>query len=192
MTASAAAPGQAPPNELFGVGRVTLGWIESPLGPLVAGASDGGVCLLEFSDRRMLKTQIARLKRRLRTDAVPGEHPLLGALGAELAEYFAGRRREFTVPLYYPGSQFQQSVWNALRQIPYGETCSYEALAVTVGRAGAQRAVGKANGDNRIAIVIPCHRVIRKDGTLCGYGGGLWRKQRLLELEQGITPLGLD
>jgi AraC family transcriptional regulator of adaptative response/methylated-DNA-[protein]-cysteine methyltransferase len=192
MTASAAAPGQALQNELFGVGQVTLGWIESPLGPLVAGASDRGVCLLEFSDRRMLKTQIATLKRRLRTDAVPGEHPLLDELGTELAQYFAGRRREFTVPLFYPGSEFQRSVWNALRRIPYGETCSYEALALTVGREGAQRAVGKANGDNRIAVVIPCHRVIRKDGTLCGYGGGLWRKQWLLELEQGITPLGLD
>jgi AraC family transcriptional regulator of adaptative response/methylated-DNA-[protein]-cysteine methyltransferase len=94
--------------------------------------------------------------------------------------------------LFYPGTEFQTRVWDALRQIPYGETTSYEALAAAVGRPGAQRAVGKANGDNRIAIVIPCHRVVRKDGTLCGYGGGLWRKQRLLELERGITPLALD
>ena len=190
MTA-ATAPGTLPQTELFGARPLTLGWIDSPVGPLVAGAADRGVCLLEFSDRRMLKTQIATLKRRLRADAVQGEHPLLTQLAAELAEYFAGRRREFTLPLFYPGSDFQRSVWNALRRIPYGETCSYEALAAAVGRAGAQRAVGKANGDNRIAIVIPCHRVIRKDGTLCGYGGGLWRKQWLLELEQGITPLAL-
>ena len=192
MTVYASPPGPALQSDLLGVGQVTLGWIDSPLGPLVAGAADRGVCLLEFSDRRMLKTQIATLKRRLRTDAVPGEHPLLAELGIELDDYFAGRRREFTVPLFYPGSEFQRSVWNALRQIPYGETCSYEALAATVGRLGAQRAVGKANGDNRIAIVIPCHRVVRKDGSLCGYGGGLWRKQWLLELEQGITPLALE
>jgi AraC family transcriptional regulator of adaptative response/methylated-DNA-[protein]-cysteine methyltransferase len=166
--------------------------MESPLGPLVAGASERGVCLLEFSDRRMLETQVATLKRRLKCAAVPGEHPLLTQLGAELAEYFTGQRREFTIPLYYPGTDFQVCVWDALRAIPYGETTSYEALAASLGRDGAQRAVGKANGDNRVAIVIPCHRVVRKDGTLCGYGGGLWRKRRLLELERGITSLALD
>jgi len=182
----------APPGRPSEAGHVTLGWMESPLGPLVAGATDRGVCLLEFSDRRMLETQITNLKRRLQCAAVPGEHQLLTRLGAELGEYFAGRRQAFTVPLYYPGTGFQTRVWDALREIPYGETRSYESLAATVGRPGAQRAVGKANGDNRIAIVIPCHRVVRKDGTLCGYGGGLWRKQRLLELERGITPLALD
>jgi AraC family transcriptional regulator, regulatory protein of adaptative response / methylated-DNA-[protein]-cysteine methyltransferase len=107
-------------------------------------------------------------------------------------EYFAGERRAFSVPLHSPGTEFQVRVWTALRDIPYGRTTSYEALAATVGRPGAQRAVGKANGDNRIAIVIPCHRVVRKDGTLCGYGGGLWRKRRLLELERGLTTLALD
>jgi AraC family transcriptional regulator of adaptative response/methylated-DNA-[protein]-cysteine methyltransferase len=182
----------APPGRSREGGHVTLGWMESPLGPLVAGASEHGVCLLEFSDRRMLETQVATLTRRLKCAAVPGEHPLLTHLGAELAEYFAGRRRAFTVPLYYPGTDFQVRVWDALRAIPYGETTSYEALAAGLGRDGAQRAVGKANGDNRIAIVIPCHRVVRKDGTLCGYGGGLWRKRRLLELERGITSLALD
>jgi AraC family transcriptional regulator of adaptative response/methylated-DNA-[protein]-cysteine methyltransferase len=192
MTVSASALGSRAQPELFESSPVTLGWIESPLGPLVAGAADRGVCLLEFSDRRMLRTQIATLRRRLRAEVVPGEHPLLAQLAAELAEYFAGRRRGFTFPLHYPGSEFQRSVWDALLRIPYGETTSYEALAASVGRAGAQRAVGKANGDNRVAIVIPCHRVVRKDGTLCGYGGGLWRKQRLLELERGITPLGLE
>ena len=182
----------APPGQSRGGGPVTLGWMESPLGPLVAGVTDRGVCLLEFSDRRMLETQVTTLTRRLQSVAVPGEHPLLTQLGAELGEYFAGRRRTFTVPLHYPGTEFQVRVWDALRDIPYGETRSYEALAATVGRPGAQRAVGKANGDNRIAIVVPCHRVVLKDGTLCGYGGGLWRKRRLLELERGITPLALD
>src|SRR4029077_2207026 len=117
---------------------------------------------------------------------------LLPQLGAELAVYFAGERRTFSVPLHYPGTEFPVRVCTPLRAIPYGQTTSYEALAATVIRPGAQRAVGKANGDNRIAIVIPCHRVVRKDGSLCGYGGGLWRKQWLLELEQGITPLALE
>lgn len=181
-----------PPGEARGGEHVTLGWMESPLGPLVAGATDRGLCLLEFSDRRMLETQIATLRRRLQCAAVPGEHPVLTRLRGELAEYFGGGRQSFTMPLFYPGTEFQTRVWDELRQIPYGETTSYEALATAVGRPGAQRAVGKANGDNRIAIVIPCHRVVRKDGTLCGYGGGLWRKQRLLELERGITSLALD
>ncbi|HEY6947196.1 MAG TPA: methylated-DNA--[protein]-cysteine S-methyltransferase [Gemmatimonadales bacterium] len=179
-------------HALAGTEHVTLGWIESPLGPLVVGAAERGVCLLDFSDRRGRETQIATLERRLRCTTEPGEHPLLTRLSAELTEYFAGRRRVFAVPLFYPGTTFQTRVWDALREIPYGETTSYGALAATVGRPHAPRAVGHANGDNPIAIVIPCHRVVRKDGTLCGYGGGLWRKQRLLELERGITSLALE
>jgi AraC family transcriptional regulator of adaptative response/methylated-DNA-[protein]-cysteine methyltransferase len=163
---------------------VTLSWIESPVGPLVAGATDDGVCLLEFSDRRMLEAQLATLRGRL-GPVLPGNHPLLDALRGELAEYFAGARREFTVPLVYPGTPFQVRVWNALRQIPYGETTSYEGLASSIDARGAQRAVGHANGLNRLAILIPCHRVVNKDGKLGGYGGGLWRKQMLLDLERG-------
>jgi AraC family transcriptional regulator of adaptative response/methylated-DNA-[protein]-cysteine methyltransferase len=192
MTAYASAIDPRLKDEGLEPGRVVLGWIDSPLGPLLAGAADRGICLLEFSDPRRLAAQVATLERRLGADAALGEHPLIARLGSELAEYFDGRRREFTVPLYYPGSEFQRLVWDALRRIPYGETRSYESLAMTVGRPAAQRAVGKANGDNRIAIVIPCHRVVRKDGTLCGYGGGLWRKQWLLELERGVTPLALN
>jgi len=100
-------------------------------------------------------------------------------------EYFAGSRREFTVPLVYPGTPFQVKVWEALRGIPYGETYSYEKLAWSVGIPRAQRAVGHANGQNRLAVLIPCHRVVNKDGKLGGYGGGLWRKQLLLDLERG-------
>ena len=160
-----------------------MSWIESPLGPLVVGATDRGVCLLEYSDRRMLETQIASLRERL-GPVLPGNHPLLEQLRAQLAEYFAGTRRAFTVPLDYPGTPFQTKVWNGLRRIPYGETISYEKLAWQVGAPGAQRAVGHANGQNRIAIVIPCHRVVGQDGSLTGYGGGLDRKVVLLELER--------
>ncbi|MGH7699119.1 MAG: bifunctional transcriptional activator/DNA repair enzyme AdaA [Gemmatimonadales bacterium] len=179
------------PGMSRGLGLVTLSWLESPLGPLVAGATDEGVCLLEFSDRRMLEAQLTSLRQRL-GPVLPGTHPLLDQLRSELAEYFAGRRREFTLPLVYPGTPFQVKVWNALREIPYGDTYSYEKLTWAVGAPGAQRAVGHANGQNRLAIVIPCHRVVNKDGKLGGYGGGLWRKQLLLDLERGEqTALGL-
>ncbi len=161
--------------------------IESPLGPLVAGATDDGVCLLEFADRRALQRQVAVLKRRLGAAVLPGENAHLVRLAAELDEYFAGRRRAFTVPLVRPGTEFQHRVWDELVRIPFGQTCSYADVAARIGRPTAHRAVARANGDNRIAIVIPCHRVVRHDGSLSGYGGGLWRKQRLLELEAAAT-----
>ena len=158
--------------------------IETPLGTMLAAASDKGLCLLEFSDRRMLETQFATLRQRFGA-ILPGTHPLLDQLRAELGEYFARTRKEFTVPLVYPGTPFQVKVWSALREIGYGETRSYEQMAWSVGTPKASRAVGTANGMNRIAIVIPCHRVVNKDGKLGGYGGGLWRKQLLLNLERG-------
>ncbi len=163
---------------------VTLSWLESPVGPLVAGATDRGICLLEYSDRRMLEAQLEGVRQRL-GPVLPGTHPLFDQLRSELAEYFARKRRAFTLPLVYPGTPFQVKVWDALRLIPYGETYSYEKLAWSVGAPGAQRAVGHANGLNRLAILIPCHRVVNKDGKLGGYGGGLWRKQLLLDLERG-------
>jgi AraC family transcriptional regulator of adaptative response/methylated-DNA-[protein]-cysteine methyltransferase len=161
-----------------------LAWIESPLGPLIAGADDRGVCLLEFSDRRMLEAQLKTLKQRLRRPLVPGEHHHLERLRQELAEYFAGTRKVFEVPIHAPGTPFQEKVWNALLTVPFGELRSYEQIAVAIGSPKAVRAVGRANGMNRIAIVIPCHRVVGKDGTPTGYGGGIWRKQHLLELER--------
>ena len=176
-----------PPGRSRATDCVTLTWLESPLGPLVAGATDRGVCLLEFSDRRMLEGQLDGVRRRL-GPVLPGPHPLLGQLQGELAQYFAGTRTAFTVPLEYPGTPFQVRVWEALLQIPYGDTRSYEQLAWAVGAPGGQRAVGRANGQNRIAIVIPCHRVVNKDGRLGGYGGGVWRKQLLLDLERGEQP----
>jgi len=165
--------------------------IESPVGPLVAGATEEGVCLLEFADRRALQKQVSTLRKRVGGNAVPGTNEHLGQLRSELDEYFGGRRKSFDVTLVTPGTEFQQSVWRALVKIPYGHTRSYEQLAVSIGRPGAQRAVGRANGDNRIAIVIPCHRVVRTDGSLCGYGGGLWRKQYLLDLERQQHALAL-
>lgn len=161
--------------------------IDTPIGPLVAGATDNGVCLLEFADRRAFQKQMDGLRRRFQAALVPGTHEHLDVLQRQLAEYFAGRRTAFTLPLEAPGTDFQKEVWGALREIPCGKTWSYTQLARRIGRIGAQRAVGRANGDNRIAILIPCHRVVKDDGTLCGYGGGVWRKQFLLELERTAT-----
>lgn len=163
---------------------VIMGEIDSPVGVLVAGVTDAGLCLLEFRDREVLATQIEKVRGRVGQTAV-GSHPLLAQLRTELREYFHGKRRDFSVPLVYPGTPFQMKVWNALRVIPYGETISYEELARRVGSPSGQRAVGHANGQNPIAIVIPCHRVVNKDGKLGGYGGGLWRKRLLLGLERG-------
>ena len=166
---------------------ILTAWIESPMGPLVTAAIDKGICLLEFSDRRMLDAQFTTLRKLFKSPIVPGENKHIILLRKELKKYFEGTLKQFTVPIVFPGSQFQQKVWNELLKIPSGKTVSYEDIAVKVGTPKGQRAVGHANGLNRIAIVIPCHRVVNKNGNLGGYGGGLWRKQRLLELEKQIN-----
>jgi AraC family transcriptional regulator of adaptative response/methylated-DNA-[protein]-cysteine methyltransferase len=168
---------------------IVTAWIESPLGPLIAGATSEGVCLLEFTDRRMLDAQFASLRTKFHCAIVPGENAHIKQLRQELGEYFKGERKRFTVKLIYPGTDFQQSVWKELLRIPHGKTLSYEEVARRIGVPEAQRAVGHANGLNRIAIVIPCHRVVNKNGKLGGYGGGVWRKQKLLDLEQGTLAL---
>lgn len=150
---------------------------------MVAAATDEGLCLLEFA--RKVEEQQARLRRFFAGPLVDGSHPHLATVQEELGRYFAGRLREFTVPLVYPGTPFQRRVWAELLRIPYGQTRSYQEIAVAVGRPTAVRAVGLANGQNRIAIIIPCHRVIQKNGRLGGYGGGIGRKQYLLALEHG-------
>jgi AraC family transcriptional regulator of adaptative response/methylated-DNA-[protein]-cysteine methyltransferase len=164
-------------------------WLDTPLGPMIAIGGDAGLELLEFVDRRALETELAEIRKALGA-VVPGEHAVLEQTRRELAEYFDGRRRDFTIPLRPRGSEFQLAAWRALCEIPYGETRSYADMAKRVGSPGAVRAIGRVNGQNRIAIVIPCHRVIRSDGSLCGYGGGVWRKQWLLDLERGVRTEG--
>ncbi|MEJ2287772.1 MAG: methylated-DNA--[protein]-cysteine S-methyltransferase [Deinococcales bacterium] len=161
------------------VSRVT-----TPLGPMLLGTTDEAVCLLEFTDRPMLETQLGRLSRRLDAVFVPGANEVGRALEAELDAYFRGDRTHFETPLLTLGTAFQERVWEELRSIPYGATRSYGEQARRIGAPKAVRAVARANGDNRLAILIPCHRVIGADGKLVGYGGGLWRKRYLLELEQ--------
>jgi AraC family transcriptional regulator of adaptative response/methylated-DNA-[protein]-cysteine methyltransferase len=157
---------------------------DGPLGPMVAVASDQGLCLLEFGDRRMLESEFADLQLRLDAALLPGKNEFTEVAVREIAEYFTGGRRSFTVPLHAPGTAFQQRVWAQLREIPFGEIRSYGEIALGIGEPKAVRAVGTANGMNRIAIMIPCHRVIGADGALTGYGGGLWRKDWLLQHEQ--------
>lgn len=159
-------------------------WIDTPLGAMLAVADDEGLRLLEFVDRRAIEAQVNRLRRRLKCTIVPGEHAHLTQTEREIGEYFDGSRTSFDVPLAMCGSDFQLTVWEQLRLIPSGETKSYAQMAEDLGRPGAHRAIGRANGDNAIAIIVPCHRVVASDGTLCGYGGGLWRKKWLLEHEQ--------
>ena len=158
--------------------------IASPLGPLVAIAGPAGVCMLEFGEPDRLEAQMAAIRRWFRSDAVAGDNAHLDRLRDELDAYFDGALTRFTVPVVTPGTPFQERVWSALQCIPYGETRSYEDVARTVGAVSAPRAVGRANGSNRIAIVVPCHRVVNKDGKLGGYGGQLWRKRALLDLER--------
>ncbi|HJU86510.1 MAG TPA: methylated-DNA--[protein]-cysteine S-methyltransferase, partial [Gemmatimonadota bacterium] len=162
--------------------------LSTPLGPMIAGADERALYLLEFADRRMLETQLERVHVQTGRVAVPGVNGIILRIGEELDAYFSGALREFSVPLETPGSEFQRAVWDELRRIPYGETRSYGEQARRLGQPReAVRAVARANGDNRIAIVIPCHRVIGADGKLTGYGGGLWRKRRLLDLERAVV-----
>ncbi len=156
----------------------------TPLGPMVACATGQGVCLTEFTDRKMLETELKQLEKLLNAIVLPGSNSHLEQLQTELVEYFEGRLRQFSVPLHTPGTPFQQSVWNALREIPYGETRSYKQQAVFLQQPTAVRAVAAANGCNRISILIPCHRVIGDKGHLTGYGGGLPRKKWLLDFEK--------
>jgi AraC family transcriptional regulator, regulatory protein of adaptative response / methylated-DNA-[protein]-cysteine methyltransferase len=162
--------------------RMTM--LETPLGPMVAAANDRGVCLLEFADRRGLEASYRDMRKRFDTAVLPGENGILKQLRRELAKYFDGGLRSFTVPVFLRGTDFQEKVWRELSKIPHGQTASYEEIAGRVGNLDAVRAVAGANGTNRICILIPCHRVIAKNGTLSGYGGGVWRKRLLLELEK--------
>lgn len=156
----------------------------TPLGPMFVCATERGVCLLEFVDRRMLETEFSDLQRLLKARIMAGENRHTRQMEAEMGEYFAGTRQQFEVTLDMPGSEFQRTVWEALQAVPFGETSHYQALAKQIDKPAAVRAVAGANGANRVAIVIPCHRIIGKDGSLTGYGGGIARKAWLIAHEK--------
>ncbi|CAH0167910.1 Bifunctional transcriptional activator/DNA repair enzyme Ada [Chryseobacterium sp. Bi04] len=165
---------------------IDLKRIETMLGTMIACADEKGICLLEFSDRKALPTELKSISKHLNANIVQGENPHFITLEKELSEYFEGKRTVFTVPLSPVGTTFQKQVWDILQTIPYGMTRSYQEQADILGNPKAVRAVANANGFNKISIIIPCHRVIGSNGQLTGYGGGIWRKQKLLELEKAI------
>lgn len=157
--------------------------MKSPLGKLIIGATSKGCCFLEFHDRTGIEQLKYRFKKNYQLSIVEGTNYILDQLENELDQYFKGELQNFTVPLDLKGTSFEKTVWKELRRIPYGETKSYGEIAELINNALAVRAVGRANGKNPVAIVVPCHRVISSDGKLHGYGGGLWRKRELLTLE---------
>jgi AraC family transcriptional regulator of adaptative response/methylated-DNA-[protein]-cysteine methyltransferase len=158
--------------------------IETPLCPMRAATTDRGICLLEMGSPQRRSRETQELETAYGCAMRTGSHPLLDQLAGELAAYFSGDLQHFSVPLDTPGTEWQQRVWAELVRIPFGQTTSYGELANRMGNPGGSRAVGLANGRNRVSIVIPCHRVIASDGTLHGYGGGIERKRWLLEHEQ--------
>lgn len=157
--------------------------IKTPLGIMRAAATDEGICIFDFQYRKSMDSIMKRVEVGLNDKLVAGGHKHFEILQQQMEEYFTGQRKDFTVPLHIVGSPFQKRVWNALLQIPYGETRSYEQQSLVLGDVKAIRAVAGANGENGIAIIVPCHRVIGKNGSLTGYGGGLPNKKWLLEHE---------
>ena len=168
-----------------------LARFETPLGSLLAGATGVGLVVLEFTDPERLDVQLRRLARRLKVALQPGTTVASEQAGRELEAYFAHGLRRFTVPLAPMGTPFQHDAWQLLRSIPYGQTVSYGEQARRIGRPRAVRAVAQANGANPITLVVPCHRVIGSDGTLTGYGGGLWRKRWLLAHESAVSAASI-
>lgn len=163
----------------------SFGQIETPLGVMLAVFSENGLSLLEFFDRKMLPSELAMLWASAPNNGVTrASSTQLQPLQQQLTDYFSGKRQQFDLPLDTAGTPFQKTVWEMLRNIPYGETRSYKTQAECLGKPNAVRAIANANGQNKVSIIIPCHRVIGADGRLTGYGGGLPRKRYLLDLEQ--------
>ena len=159
-------------------------WLDTPLGPMLAIADEQALHLLEFVDRRGLEREVERLRKTVKAAIIPGSTGPIVSIERELKSYFEGTLKQFQTPLYCQGSLFQKLVWDALVQIPYGQTRSYAQQSLAIGKSTACRAVANANGANQLAIVIPCHRIITSSGELGGYGGGIARKQWLLDHEK--------
>ncbi|WP_299442572.1 bifunctional transcriptional activator/DNA repair enzyme AdaA [uncultured Aquimarina sp.] len=162
---------------------ILISRLTTPLGPMFVCATENGICLLEFVDRRMLETEFTDLQKRLQTQIIAGENEHIKQAKKEITEYFDGKRKIFEVDLETPGTDFQNTVWHSLKEIQYGQVTTYQQQAEKIKNPKAIRAVASANGYNRISIIIPCHRVIGKDGSMTGYGGGVERKQWLLTHE---------
>lgn len=161
--------------------------IQTPLGKMIAGAKDDGICLFDFEFRKMMPSIRKRISSFLGDEFEEGDHPHFETLQQQVNEYFAGERQDFELPLLMTGTEFQQRVWEALRTIPYGSTRTYMQQTKVLGDEKAIRAVARANGENCLAIIVPCHRVVGSDGSLTGYAGGLKAKKWLLEHEARHT-----
>lgn len=163
---------------------ITTSHIETPLGPMIVGVIDDTICLLEFTDRKALESEITMLQKTLSAQMMSGIHPLFKTVQIQMKEYFEGKRKTFDLPQLHIGTEFERAIWKQLEGIPYGQTRSYLQVAQAAGVPRAVRAAACAIGMNKICIVIPCHRVIGSNGKLTGYSAGLARKMWLLELEK--------
>ncbi|MDP5275852.1 bifunctional transcriptional activator/DNA repair enzyme AdaA [Chengkuizengella axinellae] len=159
-------------------------WIDTKLGPMVSIVDDESLYLLEFVDRRGLEREVERMRNKLNASIIPGKTKISEQIENELKHYFTNRLKKFETPIIFFGSDFQKSVWNELLKIEIGNTTSYKELATLLNNPRSVRAVGNANGANQLSIIVPCHRVIQSDGELGGYGGGLERKNWLLNHEK--------
>jgi O-6-methylguanine DNA methyltransferase len=157
--------------------------IETPIGSIIVCAVEEGICLLEFTDSQNFEGELERLSKEVGTEIEEQSCKTIDLAETQLAEYFEGRRKTFSIPLYLIGTDFQKKVWTHLLSIGYGKTTTYKEQAISLGNVKAIRAVASANGANRIPIIIPCHRIVGTNGSLIGYSGGLWRKEYLLDLE---------
>ena len=158
--------------------------IETNVGTMVAVASEKGLCMLEFADYKLLNLELKQITNTFKTSPIQEKNPIFNTIKEQLEEYFNGKRKIFDVPLDLVGTEFQKQVWLSLLKIPYGATTTYAKQAKDIGRPTSVRAVANANGKNKISIILPCHRVIGTNGSLTGYGGGIERKKKLLDLEK--------
>ena len=162
---------------------IIINKITTPIGLMLAGATKTGICILEFTDSKIIEIQQKKLEKYFKASFVFEKSKFFKILNTQLTEYFKGKRKIFDIPLEISGTKFQKKAWKELKKIPYGKTISYQEQAINIKNPKAVRAIGGANKKNKIGIIIPCHRVIGKNGSLTGYGGKLWRKKFLLDLE---------
>ena len=174
------------PGDFVSDALLKASWLETPIGPMLAVCDTRHLHMLEFLDRKALPNELKRLRSFAKGSFGLGRTGVTDQIEAELQQYFAGKSAEFTTPLALHGSEFTRRVWRELMTIPAGDTRSYSEIARQIDKPSAVRAVARANGANQIALVIPCHRVIGANGALTGYGGGIWRKQKLIELERQL------
>ncbi len=180
-------PGLTPEGRNIFPGMIKIATIETPIGEMTAAATKEGICMLEFTEARKPGADFAKLTRIFNMDADFGNNRHTRALKKQLKEYFSGKRKEFSIPLFFHGSEFQKSVWKILKDIPFGKTISYFRLAELLNNPKAVRAAANATGSNPLAIIIPCHRVVGSDGDLTGYRGGVERKRWLIDHEKKFS-----